>query len=148
MITGKNAETAGVVRHGFVEPKLSRKVGDRFLHLLAGTGFSVSIRSLAILPEAVVHLFEFAKKRLVLSELFQATLTRQLQHPDRVVIRPIPERRVEVPEQSPSRRLPGPPQVETDIAQRLEGRGQGRVYIVGLKRRHGQGTTLLAFSGH
>jgi hypothetical protein len=53
------------------------------------------------------------------------------------VIGPVPKLGIEMTKEAASGRLPGPPEVGTDLAERLEGGGEGWYYIIGVKVWHG-----------
>jgi hypothetical protein len=67
-----------------------------------------------------VHLLHFAKKIVVLRNLRQPGLTAKLEHAKRVVIRPVPERRIEMAEEATRLRLPCPPKIEDQFPKRFE----------------------------
>ena len=79
---------------------------------------------------------QFAPEIVVFRDLNEPRLTRELQHPDRIVIRPIPKLRIEVPEETARGRFPGPPDVEDHLAQWLERRRELRDDVVSVIRRH------------
>ena len=53
------------------------------------------------------------------------------------MIGPVPKLGVEMTEEATGGRLPRPPDIEADVAERLEGGGKGRYYIIGVEVRHG-----------
>src|ERR1700751_4132742 len=132
MAAGQNAKTAGIIRDRFVKSELGRKIGDRFLDRSARSSFAVGVLAREIVSKCVVDLLELAKKSFVLREFFQSRLSRHLQHPDGIVIRPIPEVWIEVSKKSPRSRFPGPPKIERDLSQRFEGCRKGRNDIINL----------------
>ena len=70
-----------------------------------------------------------------------------MEHPQRIVIRSIPELRVKVPEEPPRRRFPGPPKVEDHLAQRFKLRREIWDDIIGLNVRHGSTSVPLDSGG-
>jgi hypothetical protein len=60
------------------------------------------------------------------------------------VIGSVPKLGVEMTEEPPGGRLPRPPNVGADFAERLEGGGKGRYYIIGMKVRHGGKRAIIA----
>jgi hypothetical protein len=103
----------------------------------AGAGFAVGIVAGKIFLESVVNQFELAEKGFVGGEIFDPGLAGKLEHAYRVVIGPVPELGVEMTEEAAGGRLPCPPDIGADLAERLEGGGKGRYYIIGVKVRHG-----------
>ncbi len=136
MIAGENAETAGVIRDRFVKAELGGEIGDRFLERAAGAGFSVGILAREIFAEGIVNLLQFAEKIFVLRDFDQPRLAGKLEHADGVVIGPIPQLGIEMAEETARGRLPRPPQIEDDLAQRLERGREHRDDVVGLEGRH------------
>jgi hypothetical protein len=120
-----------------VESEFGREIRDRFLQGRTGASFSVGILAGEIFLESVVNLFEFAEKSFVGGEFFQPGLTGELEHADGVVIGPVPKLGVEMTEKATGGRLPRPPDIEADFAERLEGGGKGRYYIIGVEVWHG-----------
>src|SRR4051812_10248370 len=106
MVPSENAEAAGIVWDRFVKAKLGREIRDRLLNRGARPRFSVGVLAGEIISIGVVHLLELAQKIFVLQNLDQPGLTGELEHSDWVVIRPVPQLRVEVAEEAPRRRLP------------------------------------------
>src|SRR5262249_11876294 len=100
------------------------------------SGLSISVLARQIISERVINLFQFPKKLLVLGEFFQTTLARELEHPDRIVIRAVPQIRIEMAEQPPCRWLPGPPEVEAHLSKRLERRGKSGDHVISVESRH------------
>src|ERR1700732_3170266 len=125
MISRQNPEAAGIIRDRLMKSKLGGKICDWFLNRSARSGLAVGILRREIVSERVMNLFQLAKKRLVLGQLFQTRLTRKLQHPHRIVIGAVPKIGIEMTKQAPGSRLPGPPKVESDLAQWLA-RWRGR----------------------
>src|SRR5207248_1572357 len=136
MIAGENAETAGIVRDGFVESKFGGEIRHRFLDDRAGTGFSIGILAGEIFLESVVNLFQLAQKSFVGGEFLQPGLARELEHANGIVVGPVPKLGIEMAKEAASRGFPCPPDVEADLAQRLECWGKGRDYIIALEGRH------------
>ena len=120
-----------------MESEFGRKIRDRFLQGGAGAGFSIGILAGEIFLESVVNLFEFSEKSFVGGEFFQPGLAGELEHAHGVVIGPVPKLGIEVTEEATGRRLPCPPDIGADFAERLEGSGKGRYYIIGVKVWHG-----------
>ena len=110
-----------------MESEFGREIRDRFLQGRTGASFSVGILAGEIFLESVVNLFEFAEKSFVGGEFFQPGLAGELEHADGVVIGPVPKLGVEMTEKATGGRLPRPPDIEADFAERLEGGGKGRV---------------------
>src|SRR5947209_11854665 len=136
MIARENPETAGVIRDGFMKAKLGREIRDAVLDPLAFPSLSVGVLAREILLESGVDLLQLAPEIIVLRDFNQPRLPRELQHADRIVIRSIPQLWVEMTKETPRRRLPGPPDVKDDLAQRLE---RGREFgddVVGQEFRH------------
>ena len=119
-----------------MESEFGREIRDRFLESRAGAVFSIGILAGKIFLESVVNLFEFAEKSFVGGEFFQPGLTRELKHPHGVVIGPVPKLGVEMTEETAGGRFPGPPDIEAEFAERLEGGGEGGYYIIGVKAGH------------
>ncbi len=138
MIAGKNAEAAGVVRDGFVEAELRREISDWALQRAAVAFFAVGIGPGQVGAERFVHGLQLAQEIIVLRHFFQPRLPRKLEHADGVVIRPIPEFRVEMAEEAARGRFPRPPDIKDDLAKRLERGGEGGNDVVGVIRRHGK----------
>ena len=113
------------------------KIRHWFLHGRAGAGFSIGILAGEIFLEGVVNLFQLAQKSFVGRELFQSRLARELEHANGIMIGPVPEFGIEMTKEAASGRLPRPPDVKADFAQRLEGGGKGGDYVVTLEIRHG-----------
>ena len=138
MIPRENAEAAGVIRDRFVKAELGGEIGDRFFDRAAFAGFSVSVLAREIIAECVMHFLEFAQEILVLRDLLEPGLPGKLQHPDRIVIRAIPELVIEMAEEAAGGRFPRPPEIENHLAQRLErGRERGD-HVIGVIGRHGE----------
>src|SRR5947208_12569081 len=131
MIAGENAEAAGIIRDWFVESKFGREIGHWFLQDRADPVFPISVLASKIFLEGVVNLFQLAQKSFVGSEFFQPRLARKLKHANGIVIGPVPKLGVEMTKEAASGRLPRPPDVETDFAQGLEGRGKSGDDIIG-----------------
>ncbi len=117
MVSGQDAETAGIIRNRFVKTEFGREISDRLLNCAAGTGFSVGIAAVEIFFKAVVDLLQFAQKYFVLGHFLQARLPGKLQHPHRIMVSPVPQFRVEMAKQPASGWFPGPPQVERHLPQ-------------------------------
>ena len=137
VIARENAEAAGIIRNRFVKAELSGKIGDRFLDLARGAGFPVGVFPREITAKGIVNVFQFAQETFVVRDFDETGLARKLKHPDGVVIGPIPKLGIEMPEKPARGRLPGPPQIEDHLAQRLECRGQSGNYIINLVVGHG-----------
>ena len=137
VIARENAEAAGVIRNRFVKAELGREIGDRFLDRAAGAGLAVGVLAREIMAEGIVNFFQFAQEIFVLRDFDQPRLARKLKHADRIVVGPIPELGIEMPEKPARRRLPSPPQIEDHLAQRLEFRRQSGNYIINLIIGHG-----------
>src|SRR2546423_569231 len=120
MVARKNAEAAGIIWNRFVKSELRRKIRDWSFDGCCRADFSVSVLSDEIISESIVDLFQFTKERFVLGEFFQARLSRELQHPHRIVIRSIPQIWIEMTEKPSRQRLPGPPKVEAHFPKRLQ----------------------------
>jgi hypothetical protein len=86
--------------------------------------------------ESVVNLFQLAQKSFVGGEFFQPGLARELEHANGIVIGPVPKLRIEMTKEATRGRLPCPPDVDADFAQRLERWGKGGDYIIALEGRH------------
>src|SRR6266480_708776 len=136
MVAGENTETARIIWDRFVKTKLSGKIGDGILNRAPGSGFSVGVVSSEIFLEFLKNLLQLAQKSFVLRKFFQPRLPRKLQHPDWIVISPVPKFGIEMPEQPARGRLPRPPKIETHLAQRLQRRWQDGSHIINLKIRH------------
>src|SRR5438552_17799758 len=137
MIAGENAETAGIIRDRFVESKFGREIGHWFLQDRAVPVFPISVLAGEIFLEGIVNLFQLTQKSFVGSEFFQPGLARELKHANGIVIGPVPKLGIEMTKEAACGRLPRPPDVETDFAQRLERGGKSGNYIIGLEVRHG-----------
>ncbi len=136
VVAGQDSQTTGIVGHRFVEAELRGKIGNRFLDRTPGAGLSVCVLAVEIFLEGVVHLFEFAQESLVLRNLLQPRLARELKHAHRIMIRPIPQLGIEMAEETAGSWLPRPPKIEGHLAQRFEPLRQGGSHIIGLKSRH------------
>src|SRR4030081_505214 len=121
MVPGQNAEAARVIRDRFVEAELRGKISDRLFDRAALAGFSVRVFPREIMAKGVVHFLELAQKILVLGDFHQPGLPGELEHPDGIMVRAIPELRIEMAEKTAGGRFPGPPQIENHLTQRLEG---------------------------
>ena len=131
-----------------MESKFGREIGHRFLQDRAGPGFPISVLAGEIFLEGVVNLFQLAQKSFVGGEFFQPGLARELKHANGIVIGPVPKLGIEMTKEATGGRLPRPPDVETDFAQRLERGGKSGDYIIGLEVRHGgNGLTVLSRKG-
>ena len=97
-----------------------------------------------IFLESIVNQFEFAEEGFVGGEFFQAGLAGELEHAHGVVIGPVPELGVEMTEEATGGGLPCPPDIGTDLAERLEGVGKGGYYIIGVKVGHGGVIAILS----
>ena len=120
MVAGQNAKAAGIIWNRFVKSELGRKIRHGFLDRGGGSGFSVGVLAGEIISKRVINLFELAQESLVLGQFFQARLSRQLQHPHRIVVCSVPKIGIEMAEKPPGRWFPGPPKVERNFPQRLE----------------------------
>jgi len=98
MIAGEYSETTGIIRDRFVKAKFGGEIGNRILNRASGARLSVSVVSSEIFLEFLKDLFQLAQKRFVLCELFQSRLPRKLEHPDRIMIRPVPKFGIEMSE--------------------------------------------------
>src|ERR1700736_276573 len=136
MVAGKNAEAARIIWNRFVKSKLGRKIRDRSLDRGADSGFSIRVLPREIISKSIVNLFELAQESLVLGEFFQTGLSRKLQHAHRIVVRPVPKVGIEMAKETPGRRFPGPPKIESDLPERLQDRGEGGNYVINLERWH------------
>ena len=121
-----------------METELSRKIGHRFFDSCAVSRLSISVFPFEITAKSLVHFLEVAQETLVLGHIEKARLRAQLKHPDGVVIGPIPQFGIEVTEDSPGGRLPGPPEVEDYFPERLELSREGGDHVISLKGRHGE----------
>ena len=119
-----------------MKSKFGGEIGYWFLDDGAGTDFSISVLASEILLEGVVDLFQLAQKSFVGREFFQPSLAGKLEHANGIVIGPVPKLGIEMTEEATGGRLPGPPDVEANFAERLERGGKSRDYIIGLKVRH------------
>src|SRR5205085_1680248 len=113
------------------------EIGHGLLQDRASTGFSVGVLAGEIFLEGVVNLFQLPQKSFIGGEFFQAGLPRELEHANGIVIGPVPKLRIEMTKETAGGRLPRPPDVEADFAQRLKGGGKGGYYIIALEVRHG-----------
>src|ERR1700719_5206339 len=120
MISRQNAEAAGIIRNRLMKSKLGREICDWFLDCSGGSRLAVGVPAGEIVSKRIVDLFQLAEKRVVLRQFFQTRLTRKLQHPHRIVIGAVPEIGIEMAKQASGGRLPGPPKIESDLAQWLE----------------------------
>ena len=136
MVASEYAKTSGIIRDGFVKTKLSREIGDRILDRASCTRLSVSLVSAEIFFEFLKNLLQLAEKSFVLCEFFQSGLPRKLEHPDGVMVCPVPKLRIQMTEQPARGRFPRPPQVEAHLAQRLKRRRQDGSDVIRLKSRH------------
>src|SRR5947208_15714478 len=116
MIACENAETAGIIRDGFVKTKFGGKIGDGVFNRAPGSGFSVRVASPEIFLEFLKNLLQLAQKSFVLRKFFQPGLPRKLQHADRIVIGSVPKLGIEMPEQPARGGLPRPPKVKAHLA--------------------------------
>ncbi len=114
------------------------KIRDRILDRSACSRFPVSVLARKIIAECVMDFLQLAQESFVLRNFLQTRLPRELEHPHRVVIGPVPKLRVEMTKQATRRGLPRPPKIEAHLAQRLERRRQSRSYVISLKGRHGR----------
>src|SRR5438270_12932552 len=138
MVARQNAETAGIIWNRFVKSKLGRKICDWPLDDGGCSGFAVGVLSPQIIDECFMNLFQFAQKSLVLSQLFQTSLARKLEHSHRIMIGPVPQIGIEMTKEAAGRGLPCPPKDESHLPQRFERGGKRRDYVINLKRRHRQ----------
>src|ERR1044071_8505708 len=136
MVAGEYAKTSGIIRDRFVKTKFSREIGDRVLDRASRTRLSVSIVAAEIFFEILKNLLQLAEKSFVLCEFFQSGLSRKLEHPDGVMVCPVPKLRIEMTEQPARGRFSRPPQVEAHLAQRLKRRRQNGSDVIRLKSRH------------
>ena len=74
MVACENAETAGIIRNGFVKTEFRRKIGDRIFNRASRSGFAVRILSSEIFLEFLEHLLQLAQKSFVLRKFFQPRL--------------------------------------------------------------------------
>ena len=121
-----------------MESKFGREIGHWLLQDRAEPVFPISVLAGEIFLEGVVNLFQLAQKSFVGGEFFQPGLAGKLEHANGIVIGPVPKLGIEMPKEAASRRLPCPPDVEADFAQRLERGGKSGDYIIGVEVRHGR----------
>ncbi len=112
MIAGENTEAAGVDRQRFVQPELRRKIRDRAVKIREGAlcpgvvSFQVGLE---VSHHAVVVLYEYR----VLGRAVQVGCL--LEQSNRVVLRTLPEFRVEAGEKPLSGWAPGPEEVVREV---------------------------------
>src|SRR5580692_551752 len=82
MIAGKDAETARIVRHGFMKSELRRKIGDPGR---VGAKFSIGVGSRHVVLEFLVYRKHFTDVIVIGGEFDQTGLARKLQHPDGIM---------------------------------------------------------------
>src|SRR6516162_52054 len=136
MVAGTNSETAGIIWNRSMKSELSRKICDRSFDGRSRSGFPIRVLASEIISERIVYLLQIAKERLVLREFLQTCLPRKLEHPHGIVVRPVPQIRIEMSEQPARQRLPRPPDVEAHFPQRLERRGESGNHVISMERRH------------
>src|SRR5262249_41810654 len=136
VVAGENAEAAGVVRDRFVKTEFGRKIGDGILDCRAGPGFPIGVAASEIFLEVLENLLKLPQEIFVLCKFFQTRLSRKLEHTYWIMIRPVPQVAIEFPEQTAGGRFPCPPEIETQLSQRLQRRRQDWRHIVSLKIRH------------
>ncbi len=130
MVAGENAKAAGIIRNRFVKTKFGGEISDRFFDRAPSAGFPVSVRAGEITAVGLVDLFQFAKKILVLRDLDEPRLPGKLEHPDGIVVRLIPQCRIEMAKETARGGFPGPPEVEDHFPERLERRREGRDHVI------------------
>ena len=74
----------------------------------------------------------------LLRDFNQPGLPGKLEHPHRIVISAIPELGIEMAKETASRGFPGPPEIESHLAQRLERRWERGDHVIGVIGRHGE----------
>src|SRR2546430_17060997 len=102
-----------------MKSKVGGDICHRYLNDREGSGYPVSMLASEVFLERLVNLFQLAQKSFVGGEFFQPGLARELEDANGIVIGPIPKLGIEMTKESASGRLPRPPDVETDFAQRL-----------------------------
>ena len=127
MVAGKNPQSARVIRHRLVEAELRREIRDEIIPLAPRRTVRAGLLPpVGVLPSHVrleLHLdaFQLAQESLIPGNLLQPGLPGKLQDAQGVVVGGGPQGGVELAEQAPGGRFPGPPQVIDDLAQRFEG---------------------------
>src|ERR1051325_307515 len=119
-----------------MKAELRRKVGNRIVDCGSWSGFSVRLVPSEGFFEILEKLFELPPEIFVLRKLFKPGLPRKLQHAYGIVIGLVPKLGIKFTEQSASGRFPCPPEIETQVPQRLERWRQDRRDVVNLKSRH------------
>jgi len=99
-----------------MKAKFGGEIGDFWSRC---TEFSVGIGSRHIGFELLKDRLHFPDVIVVVREFDQTSLARKLQHPDRIMVRSIPELRVQMPKEPPCIRLPGPPQIVSKFPERF-----------------------------
>ena len=112
VVTGEDAETAGVDLQDIGDAILHTEVGDR--------GEVVPLRLIHIGPEAAVDLREPLEEVLILCQLCDTTLREGVEDVDRIPLGVVPDHRVEIPEEKTSRCIPHPPEIIGELLQLLK----------------------------
>jgi hypothetical protein len=98
VIARENAKAAGIIRNRFVKAELSGEISDRFLDFAGGTDLTIGVLSCEVTAERIVDVFQFPQETFVVRDFDETGLARELKHPDRIVISPVPKLRIEMPE--------------------------------------------------
>ena len=120
MIAGKHAQAAGVDRHAVQQAVFHGEVGHQHVRLSRALGGHVGVQSFA---GAAVQ----RQVARIPRGSFQRFLRNAPQHHDRVVIRCFPDDRVQPAEDCALRVMPAPHQIQAELGQPAERRGNRRL---------------------
>ena len=120
VVARKDAQTAGVNRHGVVQTKLEGKISDGLIFQ-----FGVGLVEPRLIGVAHVVKFEHdlvvtAHKSCVVGGLCQSDWANLLQHLHRVVLGASPQRIIEAAKQFPRFWCPAPPEIVSEFPQTLD----------------------------
>ena len=119
-----------------MEAKLGREISDRFRNLTTSAFFAIGVLAREILLVSADRPPPDRAGKLHPSPPRPAGPGAKLEHPDRIVIGPIPKLGIEMAEKPARRWLPGPPKIENHLTERFELRGQIWNDVISLDVRH------------
>lgn len=125
MVSGKDAEPAGVLRQGSRHSELGREVGDGGGEPVAlGALLLVPPGALQVLPEIGGHLGQTVQELLVPGQLGEASGGHGTEQAHGIALRRPAGHRVDGLEELTGLVVPGPAQVAREVAERLKGVGE------------------------
>ena len=136
MVAREDAEAARVIRERLVKAELRREIRHGAAERRSLVRLSPRVLARHVGVELLQHGLHLAQEIIAPRELFEPRLAAELEHPHGVVVRRVPDHRIDLAEERPRRRLPRPPQVERQPPHRFEIGREFRNDVIRVDRLH------------